>query len=74
LTTATSAAARAVAPTTRDGIAAVYGGSTQHHRTLTAPKYARYLTGGLVYLLDLLDTDVTAYAGLVVPERLHAAC
>lgn len=53
------------------GLAAVYGGSAQHHRTLTTPKYARHLTGGLVYLPDLATTDLTGHAGLVIPERLH---
>lgn len=53
------------------GLAAVYGGSAQHHRTLTAPKYARHLAGGLVYLPDLAATDLSAHAGLVIPERLH---
>jgi hypothetical protein len=53
------------------GLAAVFGGSAQHHRTLTAPKYARHLTGGPVYLPDLAATDLTAHAGLVIPERLH---
>lgn len=53
------------------GLAAVYGGSAQHHRTLTAPKYKRCLTGGLVYLPDLAATDLTSHTGLVIPERLH---
>ncbi|MDT7610962.1 MAG: hypothetical protein QOG96_5465, partial [Pseudonocardiales bacterium] len=38
------------------GLAAVYGGSAWHHRALTEPKYARHLTGGLLYLPDLADT------------------
>lgn len=53
------------------GLAAVYGGSAQHHRALTLPKYARHLTGGLHYLPDLADTDLTGYDGLLIPERLH---
>lgn len=53
------------------GLAAVYGGSAQHHRTLTAPQYAPHLTGGLVYLPELAATDLTAHAGLIIPERLH---
>lgn len=53
------------------GLAAVYGGSAQHHRALTMPKYARHLTGGLLYLPDLANTDLTGYDGLIVPERLH---
>lgn len=55
----------------RRGLGAVHGGSAQHHRTLTAPQYARHLTGGLIYLPDLADTDLTGLAGLVIPERLH---
>lgn len=53
------------------GLAAVYGGSAQHHRALTTPKYARHLTGGLHYLPELADTDLTGLDGLIVPERLH---
>jgi hypothetical protein len=53
------------------GLAAVYGGSAQHHRALTEPKYAQHLTGGLIYLPELADTDLTAYRGLLIPERLH---
>jgi hypothetical protein len=58
-------------PSTGAGLAAVYGGSSWHHRALTEPKYARHLTGGLLYLPELADTDLTAYAGLLIPERLH---
>lgn len=53
------------------GLAAVYGGSAQHHRSLTRPEYARHLTGGLLYLPELADTDLTAYDALLIPERLH---
>lgn len=53
------------------GLAAVYGGSAQQYRTLTEPKYAVHLTGGLIYLPELADTDLTAYRGLLIPERLH---
>jgi hypothetical protein len=53
------------------GLAAVHGGSSQHHRTLTAPQYARHLTGGLIYLPDLAETNLTGLAGLVIPERMH---
>ncbi|MGH3963842.1 MAG: hypothetical protein ACRDRY_11385 [Pseudonocardiaceae bacterium] len=53
------------------GLAAVYGGSAPHHRALTTPKYARHLTGGMVYLPDLADTDLTGLDGLVIPERMH---
>lgn len=55
----------------RGGFAAVYGGSAQHHRSLTMPKYAKYLTGGLFYLPDLAGTDLTGYDAVLIPERLH---
>ncbi|MGH3870555.1 MAG: hypothetical protein ACRDSR_03405 [Pseudonocardiaceae bacterium] len=55
----------------RRGLAAVYGGSAQQHRTLTQPRYAQYLPGGLIYLPELADTDLTAYRGLLIPERMH---
>jgi hypothetical protein len=58
-------------PVAAAGLAAVYGGSSWHHRALTEPKYARHLTGGLLYLPELADTDLTGYAGLLIPERLH---
>ncbi|MGQ0774340.1 MAG: hypothetical protein ACT4NY_07985 [Pseudonocardiales bacterium] len=66
-----SAQRRAQAAGRQRGLAAVYGGSAQHHRTLTEPKYAQHLTGGLIYLPELADTDLTAYRGLLIPERLH---
>ncbi len=53
------------------GLAAVYSGSAQHHRALTRPAYARHLGGGLVYLPELADTDLTGYDGLIIPERMH---
>lgn len=55
----------------RRGLGAVYGGSAQHHRTLTTPRYAQHLSGGLVYLPDLAGTDLTGLAGLIIPERMH---
>ncbi|HZS22524.1 MAG TPA: hypothetical protein VFA63_16270 [Pseudonocardiaceae bacterium] len=55
----------------RRGLAAVYGGSAQHHRTLTTPKYAQHITGGTIYLPELADVDLTEYRGLLIPERLH---
>ena len=62
----------AAAPPPRGtGLAAVYGGSAPHRRALTLPKYARHLTGGLLYLPELADTDLTGYDGLVIPERIH---
>jgi hypothetical protein len=68
---AESAQRRAQAACQSRGLAAVYGGSSQHHRTLTEPKYARHLTGGMIYLPELADTDLTAYRGLLIPERPH---
>lgn len=53
------------------GLGAVYGGSAAHHRWLTTPKYARHLTGGIVYLPELAHTDLTGLAGLVIPDRMH---
>jgi hypothetical protein len=68
----TESARRRAQPARRPGgLAAVYGGSSQHHRTLTEPRYARHLTGGLVYLPELADTDLTVYRGLLIPERMH---
>jgi hypothetical protein len=68
---AESAQRRAQAAHRPRGVAAVYGGVAQHHRTLTEPKYAAHLTGGLIYLPELADTDLTGYRGLLIPERLH---
>jgi hypothetical protein len=68
---AESAQRRARAARQPRGLAAVYGGSAQHHRTLTEPKYAHHLTGGLIYLPELAETDLTGYRGLLIPERLH---
>lgn len=53
------------------GVAAVYGGSASHHRTLTMEKYARHLRAGRRYLPDLADADLSSLDGLVIPERLH---
>lgn len=55
----------------RGGLAALYGGSAPHHRTLTMPKYATHLAAGTIYLPDLAETDLTGLDGLVIPERLH---
>jgi hypothetical protein len=68
---AEAAQRRAGAAGQRRGLAAVYGGSAQHHRTLTTPKYAQHLAGGKVYLPELADVDLTEYRGLLIPERLH---
>ncbi len=55
----------------RAGLAAVYGGSSWHHRALTEPRHARHLDGGLLYLPELAEHDLTGYRGLLIPERLH---
>lgn len=68
---AESAQRRARAAHRLRGLATVYGGSAQHHRTFTEPKYAQHLTGGTIYLPELADTDLTEYCGLLIPERLH---
>lgn len=52
-------------------LAAVYGGSSAHHRALNEPKYARWLAGSL-YLPELAATDLSSYDGIILPERLHA--
>lgn len=52
-------------------ICAVYGGSAAHHRALNEPKYACWLAGS-VYLPHLLETDLSGYDTMIVPERLHA--
>ncbi|MFP5371283.1 MAG: hypothetical protein ACLGI3_11120, partial [Actinomycetes bacterium] len=52
-------------------VAAVYGGSSAHHRALHEPKYARWLAG-TVYLPELATADLSGYDVVVVPERLHA--
>jgi hypothetical protein len=49
----------------------VYSGSAPHHRALTTPKYAQHLDGGLRYLPELAETDLTGLDGLIIPERLH---
>ncbi len=51
-------------------LAAIYGGSYQHHRSLTEPKYRRYVTDP-IYLPDLPSTDLGPFDGLLIPERLH---
>lgn len=51
-------------------LAAIYGGSYQHHRGLTDPKYRQYITDPL-YLLDLPEVDLSTFDGLLIPERLH---
>jgi hypothetical protein len=52
-------------------LAALYGGSAQHHRSLHEPKYHQYFAE-IIYLRDLAAHDLTAFDGLLIPERLHA--
>ncbi|MFE4501075.1 hypothetical protein ACFRFQ_14550 [Rhodococcus sp. NPDC056743] len=56
---------------TGSGVAAVFGGNSHHHNALTTPKYAQDLTGGLLYLPELADTDLSGYDAVIVPERIH---
>ncbi|MEX2586864.1 MAG: hypothetical protein WD602_02575 [Actinomycetota bacterium] len=58
-------------PASGYGVAAVYGGSAAHYRALTKDKYAERLDGGLIYLPELADADLTPYEVLLIPERLH---
>lgn len=51
-------------------VAAIYGGSAPHHRTLTDPRFATWVDP-LVYLPDLANTDLTRFDGVIVPDRLH---
>ncbi|MBD0863186.1 hypothetical protein IA539_18585 [Gordonia sp. zg691] len=56
---------------TGSGVAAVYGGNAHHHRALTIEKYGEHVTGGLLYLPELADTDLRGYDALIIPERIH---
>lgn len=51
-------------------IAALYGGSSQHFRSLNEPKYRRYYEK-LIYLPDLERTSLDEFDALVVPSQLH---
>lgn len=48
---------------------ALYGGSSQHHRTLFESKYKKYFSE-IVYLLDLPKVDLASYDGLLIPSRI----
>lgn len=61
----------AVGTGTGTGVAAVFGGNSHHHNALTTPKYAQHLTGGLLYLPDLAETDLSGYDAVIIPERIH---
>jgi len=51
-------------------LAALYGGSAPHRRTLLESEYARFFDD-VIYLLDLAETDLAPFDGLFVPSRLH---
>ncbi|MFC5701244.1 hypothetical protein ACFPVX_08100 [Cohnella faecalis] len=51
-------------------IAALYGGSSQHYRTLNEPKYRQYLQD-IVYLPELADTPLSSFDVVLVTSRLH---
>jgi hypothetical protein len=51
-------------------LGALYGGSSAHHRGLHEPKYARWLSE-VIYLPELVATDLSELDGVLVPERLH---
>jgi hypothetical protein len=49
---------------------ALYGGSSQHHRTLFEPKYKKYFSE-IVYLLDLPKVDLKKFDGILIPSRIN---
>ena len=51
-------------------IAVVDGGSSQHHRTYTEPKYSQYIKE-LIYLPDLEETSIDDFDVLLLPSQLH---
>lgn len=51
-------------------LATLYGGSLPEYRTINEPKYSSWLAEA-VYLLDLPDTDLSRFDGLLVPEGSH---
>ncbi len=51
-------------------IAALYGGTSQHYRTLHEPKYHRYFDT-LIYLPDLKHTSLHTFDVLLLPSQLH---
>ncbi len=48
----------------------LYGGSLPEQRTISEPKYRRWVSE-VVYVLDLPETDLTAFDGLLIPEGSH---
>ncbi|MGG0937589.1 hypothetical protein ABHN11_16010 [Brevibacillus centrosporus] len=51
-------------------IAVLYGGSSQHYRSLHEPKYHRYFEK-VIYLPDLEKTSLDEFDALLVPSQLH---
>lgn len=51
-------------------LAILYGGSLPEHRTIEEPKYRRWIFD-VVYILDLPDTDLSQFDGLLIPEGSH---
>lgn len=51
-------------------LAAVYSGSAAHHRSLSEPKYAQWITDW-VYLPLLYEAKLCEFDCLLLPERLH---
>lgn len=51
-------------------LAALYGGSAPHHRTVLDSEYAGFFDD-VIHLLDLGQTDLTPFEGLFIPSRLH---
>lgn len=51
-------------------LAAIYGGTYVHHRTMTEKKYRKYFSD-LVYILDLPSTDLNEFDALLIPCYSH---
>lgn len=51
-------------------LAALYGGSFQHHQSFAEPRYRRWFSE-IVYLPDLPRVDLARFDGLWITERLH---
>lgn len=51
-------------------LALLYGGSLPEYRTINEPKYRRWFSE-VIYLLDLPDTDLGEFDGLLIPEGSH---
>jgi len=51
-------------------LAMLYGGSLPEYRTINEPKYHRWFSE-VIYLLDLPETDLSRFDGLLVPEGSH---